>query len=343
MTRARAIIHLGPIKTGTTALSRYFTLTNRAGTTPKHIIYPMGELWFGEDGYIVRQRNQLEQLLDARLHDFGEPETASRPGSELDRALAGVAAAARARGVAEVTAVFVVETGLPRFRPALINEIFTRHFDDVDFVFMARRQDKLVASIVSQNVKMWNRMWSTINPRFEMTRFPRDRDFAALDYAKQFSRWASVVGPEHMIVIPYDEGNQGSFAMIDRFFDFTGLGKAPRVEGIEGRRIHPTFSDQGMNRLAHIKSIARWTYWIPAFQQRIDEVWKRSTEVYYERALSGSANPDGSPFVSWTLSPNDRRWVLRRYRDSNKAVRALTHDHADVWDAWLADVEEAAR
>ena len=46
MTITRALVHLGPVKTGTTALSRYFTLTNKFGLTPKSIIYPAGDLWF---------------------------------------------------------------------------------------------------------------------------------------------------------------------------------------------------------------------------------------------------------------------------------------------------------
>ena len=62
MTVTRALVHLGPVKTGTTALSRYFTLTNRFGTTPKSIVFPTGDLWFGENGNIVRQRYEMEGL-----------------------------------------------------------------------------------------------------------------------------------------------------------------------------------------------------------------------------------------------------------------------------------------
>jgi hypothetical protein len=179
--------------------------------------------------------------------------------------------------VPTATAIFVVETGLPRFDPARIDYALRQQFDTVDYLFMARRQDKLVTSIVAQNMKMFEKKWSTLNPRFELSRFPRLRDFAALDYAAQYTRWTRVIGPEHVIVVPYDEGDQGSFATIDRIFDFAGLGAAPRIDGIEGLRIHPTFSAFGMKKMAWLKSITRFAWAWPPFRSRLTAVWDSSS------------------------------------------------------------------
>ena len=342
MTVVRALVHLGPIKTGTTALSRYLTLTTRAGTTPDNIIFPMADLWFGRDGDIVRQRYELEALMDARDISVGSGITPDF-APQLDLALERVAAELRSRKVAIATAIFVVETGLPRFDPARIDVALRRHFDVVDYLFMARRQDKLVSSIVAQNIKMWEKKWATLSPRFELTKFPRLRDFAALDYVAQYTRWTRVVGADHVIVVPYDEGDQGSFATIDRIFEFADLGAAPRIDGIEGLRIHPTFSTFGMKKMAWLKAITRIAWLWPPFRPRLTAVWESWTVKYHNQAIVGLPDPDGQAFQPWSLSAGDRRWVLRRFLSANRKLRSLHTTHAAAWNEWLARVEEASK
>lgn len=341
MTITRALIHLGPIKTGTTALSRYLTLTNKAGITPASILFPTGDLWFGLDGDIVRQRYELEALMDQRdISTRSGVSSASIP--QLNAALSRVSTELRARSVPTATAVFVVETGLPRFDPARIDSTLRQHFDIVDYVFMARRQDKLVTSIVAQNMKMWEKKWATLSPRFELSRFPRLRDIAALDYVAQYTRWSRVVGPEHVIVVPYDEGDQGSFATIDRIFEFAGLGPAPRIDGIEGLRIHPTFSTFGMKKMAWLKSITRIAWLWPPFRARLTAVWESWTVKYHNQAIAGLPDADGTPFTPWSLSVTYRRWVMRRFLPSNRKLRSMQTSHAAAWDEWLTRVDEAS-
>lgn len=341
MTVARALVHLGPIKTGTTALSRYLTLTTQAGTTPEHILFPTGGLWFGHNGDIVRQRMELEALMSPADvtpgNDFAENHM-----TELGRTLGKVSKELRSRKADVATAIFVVETGLPRFDPARLDGFLRQHFDTVDYVFMARRQDTMVRSIIAQNMTMWEQKWSTLNPRYELLKFPRRRDFSALDYEKQLSRWASVVGDNHVIVVPYGEGDQGSFATIDRFFEFTQLGKAPRIDGITGLRIHPTFSAAGMRRLDYVKSVARWTWWFPPFRKRLNGAWNGAWHHFHENAIKGLPDSDGTPFASWALDSRDRRWVMRRFVESNRALRARQTMHAIEWDEWLRQVEEVS-
>ena len=342
VTVARALVHLGPIKTGTTALSRYLTLTNKAGITPDSLIFPTGDMWFGHGGDIVRQRYELEALMDERDISPGSgisPDFAAQLEAGLDR----VATSLRSRKVPTATAIFVVETGLPRFDPSRIDAVLRQHFDVVDYLFMARRQDKLVTSIVAQNIKMWEKKWATLSPRFELSRFPRLRDLSALDYVAQFHRWTRVVGTDRVIVVPYDEGDQGSFATIDRIFDFAGLGSAPRIEGIEGLRIHPTFSTFGMKKMAWLKSVTRFAWVWPPFRPRLTAVWESWTVKYHNQAIAGLPDPDGQVFQPWSLAPGDRRWVMRRFLSSNRKLRSLHSTHDAAWDEWLARVEEASR
>jgi hypothetical protein len=343
MTVTRALVHLGPVKTGTTALSRYFTLTNKFGTTPKSIIFPTGDLWFGENGNIVRQRYQLEGLMSKAHRPAGSDKNASLPGSEVDIALAKVSEALRATKLKSATAVFVVETGLPRFDPRHLDAIMRRHFEVVDYLFIARRQDKLVSSIIAQHMKMWERKWATLSPRWEMFKIPRLRDFAALDYASQYRRWVDGVGADHVIVVPYDEDDHGSFGTIDRIFEFANLGVAPRVEGIEGLRIHPTFSALGMKKLAWIKSVTRVAWFWPPFRPRLTTAWKTRSFDYHNQAIAGLPDDDGTPFEPWTLSMKDRRWVMRRFIKSNRTLRAMQSSHGATWNEWIRQVEESSQ
>jgi hypothetical protein len=340
MTVTRALVHLGPVKTGTTALSRYFTLTNKLGITPKSIIFPAGDLWFGENGNIVRQRYKLEGLMSKAHRPDGNKADASFPGSDVDIALAKVSEALRKTKLKSATAVFVVETGLPRFDPRHLDAVMRRHFEVVDYLFIARRQDKLVSSIIAQHMKMWERKWATLSPRWEMFKIPRLRDFAALDYAAQYRRWVDGVGVDHVIVVPYDEDDQGSFGTIDRIFEFANLGVAPRVEGIEGLRIHPTFSILGMKKLAWIKSVTRVAWLWPPFRPRLTEAWKSRSFNYHNQAIAGLPDEDGIAFQPWTLSVSDRLWVMRRFLKSNRALRSMQSSHDSSWDDWMREVEE---
>ena len=340
MTVTRALVHLGPIKTGTTALSRYLTLTNKRGTTPKSIIYPTGQLWFGEDGDIVRQRNQLERLMRREFRPSRHRNDASLPGSDVDVALGKVSGALRSTKLPTATAIFVVETGLPRFDPRHLDTVLRRHFEVVDYLFIARRQDKLVSSMIAQHMKMWEKRWVTLNPRWEMSKIPRLRDFAALDYVAQYHRWADIVGPEHVIVVPYDEDDQGSFGTIDRIFQFADLGVAPRVDGIEGLRIHPTFSSFGMKNLAWVKSIARFAWIWPPFRPRLTAAWTPRWIKYHTQAIDGLPEDDGSPFTPWAMSTSDRQWVMRRFLSSNRKLRSMQSSHRESWDDWIRQVEE---
>ena len=45
-----------------------------------------------------------------------------------------------------------------------------------------------------------------MSSRWELAKWPPLRDFAALDYVVQATRWSAVVGEEHVIVVPYDGG-----------------------------------------------------------------------------------------------------------------------------------------
>ena len=340
MTVTRALVHLGPIKTGTTALSRYFTLTNKSGQTPKSIIFPTGDLWFGEDGEIVRQRYRLEGLMSKAHRPAGNQEDGATPGSDVDVALTKVSDALRATNLKSATAVFVVETGLPRFDPRRLDSVIRRHFDVVDYLFIARQQDKLVSSIIAQYMKMWDKRWATLNPRWEMLKIPRLPDYAALDYAAQYRRWVDGVGADHVIVVPYDEDDHGSFGTIDRIFEFADLGVAPRVDGIEGLRIHPTFSSLGMENLAWVKSIARLAWLWPPFRPRLTAAWTPRWIKYHTQAIAGLPNDDGTPFQPWGLSAMDRRWVMRRFLTSNRILRSMQTSHSAIWDEWIRRVEE---
>ncbi len=308
MTHTRAVVHLGPIKSGTTALSRYLTTAVADQVLPSHIVYPTGELWFGRAGAIVRQRAELERLIERDGND------------ELSAALAGVGAELRRRGGERTTAFFVVETGSARLDPKRTTAAFAPHVDEVVFVVMARPQTTAVTSIVAQRAKMWDGEPASLDPRLHIAR--GDLDIQWLDYDAVQAKWRPSAGEHRLVVLPYLDGDQGTLRGIQRIFDAVGLGEAPAVRGIEGRRIHPTFSREGMHTLVDLKNRAHRWGWVPGARRKLEARFREAVTVYHASAIGNGVDPSGRPYRPWRFDEAELAWVAEHFRPANERFLA---------------------
>lgn len=329
MTVTRAVIHLGPIKSGTTALSRYLTTVAADHQMPPHIVYPAGDLWFGRAGAIVRQRAELEHLIDRE------------PDAELTAALAGVGAELRRRGGDQATAVFVIETGGARLDPARTTAAFAPHVDEVVYVVMARPQTTAVTSIVAQRAKMWDGERASLDPRVHVGR--ADTDIRWLDYDALRAKWMPTAGEHRLIMLPFLEGDQGTYRGIQRFFDALDLGTAPPARGIEGRRIHPTFSREGMQALVDLKNAAHRWAWVPGRRARLEERFREAVTVYHAAAIGGGVDPSGRPYRPWRFDEAERAWVAEHFRASNERFLAAVDRGGfdNEWQQWAREAGAA--
>jgi len=322
VTVTRAVVHLGPIKSGTTALSRYLTTAVADRVLPPHIVYPTGELWFGRSGAIVRQRAELERLIERE------------PDAELTSALAGVGAELRRRGGEHPTALFVIETGGARLDPQRTTAALAPHVDEVVYVVMARPQTTAVTSIVAQRAKMWDGERASLDPRVHIAR--GDTDIRWLDYDALQAKWMPSAGEHRLIMLPFLEGDQGTFRGIQRLFDALDLGAAPAARGIEGRRIHPTFSREGMQALVDLKNRAHRWAWVPGASARLEARFREAVTVYHASAIGNGVDPSGRPYRPWRFDEAERAWVADHFRAANERFLA-TVDRGlleQEWQQW---------
>ncbi len=325
-----AIVHIGPMKTGTSALARYLTVAQSRGELPENVVYPIGDQWFETTHNIVKQQERL-RVLDKLDRSAIDP--AHFP-ADVDAAIAAVGALLRERG--DATAIFIYETAGINTTPADLRSWFAPHFDTVTFVTLARRQDRSVASIIAQRIKSFVAREATLNPRDYVSTEPLF--LATIDYSHMRDEWSTPGSP--LRVIPYLEGEQGSMASVSRFFRFFELGEPVLVRGIEGKRVHPTFSREGLQALIEVKRSSRRFRWLPGKTARasaqFDKVWK----VYHQAAMSGGLEPSGRRFTAFALPPKDSEWVLGLYADSNKRLMAEV-DRTGLeaeWSQWFDEI-----
>jgi hypothetical protein len=322
MTRTRAVVHLGPIKSGTTALARYLTSATSQNVLPAGLVYPLGDLWMGRSGSIVRQRDDFDQTSVG-------PEGAVFTSAQTPGALDAVAHHLALMPTDRATALFIVETGGARLHPQALADSLLSRFDDVVLISMARRQDRALASIIAQRAKMWGQP-SSLDPRVHLA--APDPDVESLHYDRITERWEGTGAEFRMI--PYLEGDQATFAAIARIFHVLGLPTPVETKGIAGRRIHPTFSQEGMTALVEIKRRASRA-WLPGSRERWQVRFDEAIAAYHASAISSGLEPSGRKFVPWALSDVDARWVLDLFHESNQRMLA-TVDRAGCESDWAA-------
>ena len=61
----RVVVHLGPEKTGTTALAKYLTQLSAHGQLPKELYFPSGDQWFGRSDRIQKHSVELERMTNS--------------------------------------------------------------------------------------------------------------------------------------------------------------------------------------------------------------------------------------------------------------------------------------
>jgi len=66
MATTRVVVHVGPMKTGTTAIGAYFSAAHSAGVLPSDVVYPAGDLWFPASGSITKHGQLADSLIPRR-------------------------------------------------------------------------------------------------------------------------------------------------------------------------------------------------------------------------------------------------------------------------------------
>jgi hypothetical protein len=323
----RAVVHLGPEKTGTTALAKYMTRLALENKLPSNLIFPIGNEWFGRTDRIQKHRVDLERIVGI----FNKDSDVSIADDQYMRNLIQVA---RASSNEMTSVVLIVETALANIKPQSLTEVLLRYFDRVDYVIAARNQENGIRSLIAQRVGDKNRREWSLDPIAYLD--SSSISFSSMDYTLMGRRWAPENPKVSLSFIPYLESDKASFSFIGRFFRVLGIDETPRLKGIDGVRIHPTFSSEGMREISRIKKRLRTWGWIPWVREKYFTQFEKSSKIFHDSAFKGGIDPSGELYGVWELTKAQTEWIREYYDASNiEFLASLKRDGFEAeWELW---------
>lgn len=333
MGSTRIVVHVGPMKTGTSAFATHLWQAAVDGKLPQHIMYPINELWFPANKTVVKHHDLVE-IAPLLSPEHGEaPRNTPNSAEAVLAKLRDIAAAARARR-GDVTVIMVCEIGDQLAEPATLGAHLAELFDRVDIVLVAREQAGAIPSLLGQQLRMWNRKKVTSLRISSFLRYHRERNAYAYDYL--WDRWALDDAPYTLHVVPYRSSLALSENLSQCIFDELGLGAYPQNPRDAGNaRIHPTFSSLGMHLLVLAKKLDVVIGWFPAGSRLAKYVFDRFIGFCHAESRR---NVEG--FTAWKLPASERAKVIEAYRSSNESFRAKLGPLAQKpeWTAWFERV-----
>ncbi len=330
MGTTRIVVHVGPMKTGTSAFAAGLWRAVEEGTLAPDIMYPAHELWFPANGEIVKHHDLVEIAPLISPTNFEAPRKTANTATFVDAKLVDIAAEARRRG-GNVTVIMVCEIGDQLAEPSTLGARLAELFDRVDVVLVAREQTGAIPSLLGQQLRMWNRKKVTSLRISSFLRYHRERN--AYDYDYLWDRWSFANAPYTLHVVPYRSSLAQSENLNQCIFDELGLGAFPQNQWNAGKaRIHPTFSSVGMHLLVLGKKLDRVIGWFPA--------GSRLAQYVFDRFLGychAESRRNVETFTAWKLPRSERAKVVEAYRTSNETFRSKLGPlaHTPEWMAWF--------
>ncbi|MFC6147913.1 hypothetical protein [Mumia xiangluensis] len=280
------LVHIGPHKTGTTAVQRAFHL-NRDATAEHGVVYA---------------GRGLQPYAEVRSLMPGAGRLGSRHGSvrTWERLVASIDAAGDDRVVLSCESLdgASVDTAA-RVRDDL-------GADRVHVVRMVRRFDRLLPSSWQQSLTN-GRQQSYLRWIGDVLSKPDHNFWERQNYTDLTMKWAEVVGPENVTVVVVDETDRRW--LLDVFEDMTGLPRGTLKAGDSPDNL--SLSPGGAAAIRRVNRIARQRRWAAETHLRLI----RNSAV---RGLKLPAPAAGTPKL---MIPE--RWVDAVVEASNRNVEAL--------------------
>jgi len=332
----RAVVHIGPIKTGSTAFTVQMTASQERGELGETIVYTLPREISRKTEQKIISPEQIRYLApklewNRQSGDDGVAATGSNPVySDRARAyLDDLAKDLRTRAQSNTTVFFVEETLSRRSSAGDLTSALLTKFDAVDYVFVARAQQFIVPSAISQRVKMvaYPSAWDA-----RATTFLSTKNLAQqFDYANILDRWVSSDPRVNVTVVPFLESDRGTQNLFYRILTAVGvhvnLGKPVRREV----NVTPSRFEIGAIGL-YKKATFRYSRNGP----RRGSLWRRAFE-FAKIAFALIARTIRSP--RWAVTPDERMGIVDFYRPSNLRFREKLGSHAQSaeWTEWFRD------
>lgn len=324
----RAVIVMGPMKTGTSAVAAGFTALQRHSALPPWVTYPIDDLWpfqprgahivkhhalKGIDGGRLRQRDTVDASALHKVLTRITTRDVSDRSSELVVFVWEMLATRLMRGTLEIA----------RFDAEMRN-----HFDAVVYLLTVRRQDEAVRSAVHQAVRgNAGEPWTT-STDLDIAKLP-DRILRQYDYWAIHQLFTAEGLGGSLTLVPFVEHDIGTSRHLLRMTEAMGIGLVDTtVTDLDRQLIHPSLSKRDLERIARIRSVQRRFKRGSLGDRVLDRAWQAQRFVSTRRAMRKSQDARGTAYERWRATEEESNAILERYRDGNERLFAL-HPEVD--------------
>jgi len=333
MSKPKVVIHIGPMKTGTSALGYYLSTATAQGVLPENVIYPTGELWFPPAGNITKHN----ALFDFIATESNKPifrKTAIQNPQDVEERLRRTAAEATRRGNGS-TVVFVSETLAGRKEVDKIVEMFEKYFDSITVVLAIRSPAASGMSHLVHRIKDWRHEQLDLDLLAFLS--AGGRDFGR-HFVSKLARWSAFSNVK-LVLIPYLENETDGYASVDRFYHVVTGEDAPRIGGDFGnRRVHPSLPLAALKQLIFIKKFAKSVRWSSFLTAVAHKLFLWILGVNQRQTLIAGFSSRQSSGGNWELSSTERDEIRRAYAPSYEAITTQLGAEAQSadWKRWFA-------
>ncbi len=336
MTKPRVVVHVGPMKTGTTALGAYFSDATAAGILPKNVVYPMGELWFPTTGRITKHGQLFDFLVDPSENNAIR-RTSIRNAAEVEAKVRAVAEHVSSLNVADPTVVFINETLSSRSNTEILVEMMGKYFSSITFVLAVRSPVAAASSLIVHRIKDWR------IPQYDfdiISLITSGAQGIRFDYARIIERWTTNKSVSTAL-IPIIENESDGYASVDRFFHVVAGTAAPRLDDDFGsRRIHPSLPLKSLQRLIALKKLNVRFGKLPLVGALAHKLFQRTLFTDRDKAVRAGFGARSVDAGDWVISDEEHSHILALYGNLGVVLRAALGKDANKpeWRAWFSAV-----
>jgi len=327
------VIHIGPMKTGTTALGYYFSVATELGILPSTIIYPTGDLWFPSAGRIIKH-NALFDFFAGKSDQPQFRKTAIQKPADVESRVAAAAAAATQMGP-KATVVFISETLSGRKGIDKLLTMLRKYFGSIRVVYAVRSPVAAEKSLLVH----WIKDWRMIQPDFDIIRMlHRNSEKPGERYLNVLERWESF-SDVTLTLIPYFEDDSDGYASVDRFYEVVAGDRAPRLdEDFGSKRMHPSLPLTALKRLIMLKKWARVLHRLPPVVAVLHRLFTYSLTADRSKSVARGFQERNAARGDWQLTPQEEAMIRKLYEPSYAAVRKTLGSDIDSpdWQRWFA-------
>jgi hypothetical protein len=340
--RLHAVVHIGPIKTGSTAFTVQMEASQERGELGESVVYALPrQVNRGDQSLIITPEHI--RYLSPRLTwsrqtgDDLAPGSVKKEGSgELARLyLDNMVEELRSRVTSDTTVFFVEETISRRTGPGKLTVELLSRFESVTYVFVARAQHFIVPSAISQRIKMtgYPKVWDARVSSY----LAKPHLAGQFDYAEILEKWQPDAPQVRLVAVPFLESDRGTQKLFYRIL--AAVGVSASLGAPVNRAVNATPSRFEIAALGVLKRVML----VITRDGLPHGGWRRAAYDAVKRGIARFASVIRSP--RWSISPEDKAAIIEHYEDANSRFRDALGTVATTadWTAWFAELDQSPR